>query len=72
MRWRVPPRSFAHAGKKVSFYLVDVELALASGHFSVARGELSDEVMTARSVDLDGNTHTTGREILIKHQQHYL
>lgn len=29
------------------FYLIHVELALTSGQFSVAGGELSDEVMTA-------------------------
>lgn len=36
-------------GKEVTarFYLVHVELALTSGQFSVAGGELSDEVMTA-------------------------
>ena len=28
------------------FYLIDVELALASGEFSVAGGELANEVMT--------------------------
>lgn len=31
------------------FYLVDIELALASGQFSVAGGELSDKVMAGRN-----------------------
>lgn len=35
------------------FYLIDIELALASGQFSVAGGELSDKVMTGRKIDLD-------------------
>lgn len=37
------------------FYLVDVELALASGQFSVAGGELSDKVVTGRKIDLVKN-----------------
>lgn len=35
------------------FYLIDIELALPSGQFSVAGGELSNKVMTERKIDLD-------------------
>lgn len=37
------------------FYLVDVELALASGQFSVAGGELANEVMTVKQTAQDEN-----------------
>lgn len=46
------------------FYLIDIELALASGQFSVAGGEFSDKVVTGRKIDLD---NTRQRETVILH-----
>lgn len=54
------------------FYLIDIELALASGQFSVAGGELSDKIMTGRKIDLDRNRETRERETVNVHQQHNL
>lgn len=41
------------------FYLIDIELALPSGQFSVAGGELSNKIMTARKIDLDKKNKKT-------------